>query len=116
MSVQPILEEMLGLIQAQVQAVTDGDYEAVVAGATRHEEMLAALREATGDDSPEKLQPLLEQLQREKTKLQSLLTTEMTRVDFLLRLILGGEAPEAGGYSNLGPRPEGASRILDRRA
>jgi hypothetical protein len=68
------------------------------------------------DASPEDLRGLWEEIEQQKEHLQSLLTVESHRVDFLLRLIIGGEEPKSVGYPAAGRRPEPTARLLNRRA
>ncbi len=115
MSVKPILEEMLALIRSQVAAVIAGDAQAVQSGADRHEQLLAALQSAQVTEHPEELQAIMAEIDREKTKLMSLLTSEAARADFLLRLILGPSAAKPSAYPGGTGRPETGARMINRR-
>ncbi|HYG60751.1 MAG TPA: hypothetical protein VD902_21965 [Symbiobacteriaceae bacterium] len=115
MGATAILAEMRDLLKAQADAVVAGEHQQVSAGALRHEELLRALETAEMDASPDELRPLVEEIQAEKQRLVSLLESEGARVDFLLRLILGGGAPKPGGYpASIGKAPGQAGR-LNRR-
>jgi hypothetical protein len=98
MGARAILTEIRDLLQAQIDAVVAGDHQQVLAGALRHEELLRDLDGAELDATPAEIKALVDEIQTVKSKLQSLLTTESARVDFLLRLILGGGPPKPGGY------------------
>jgi hypothetical protein len=103
------------LLKAQVEAVVTGDHEAVLSGSQRHDLILRELETAEVDMTPAELRSMYAQIDREKVKLQSLLAAETVRVDFLLRVILGGGPPKAGGYPK-GPWPHGGpSSRLNRR-
>jgi hypothetical protein len=116
MSARAILEEMLALIKGQTEAVVSGDYKALLAGAARHEQLIGLLESAPVDASPEEIRDLCAQIDREKSKLRSLLEAESMRVDFLLRLILGGGQARTAGYPGTGGRQEGPSRLINQRA
>lgn len=115
MGVQAILTEMRDLLRAQTAAVIAGDHQGVARGAARHEVLLADLRTAEPEPPTDDLRALLAEVEREKQKLYSLLQTESNRVDFLLRLIMGGGQPKVGGYPNGTTQPPRLSRALDRR-
>jgi hypothetical protein len=115
MSAKAILQEMLELVKAEIEAVKTGDHQKVLDGALRHEQLLSALETAEWDAPPEELRALAAELDREKTKLQSLVTAEAARVDFLLRLMLGSGAPKASGYPTGDLRRQGQSYRLNRR-
>lgn len=115
MSVKPILQEMLALLRAQTDAVVAGDAQAVQAGADRHEQLLATLQGAEPAEPAEELRPLYEQINYEKTRLMSLLTSEAARADFLLRLILGPAAAKPSAYPTGAGRPQGNPRMINRR-
>lgn len=115
MKAQAILREMIELVRTQTERVIQGDHRAVLDGAYRNEQLLSALKEAEIDGTPDEMQALYEELTREKVKLQSLLEAESVRVDFLLRLLLGGGGPKNPGYP-AGAQKKGAhSRMLNRR-
>lgn len=116
MSVRAILAEMAEQLEQQVEHVVAADYPALAAGAARHEELLAALEHAPLDVPPEEVQVLAERIIASKEKLQSLITAESKRVDFMLRLLLGGGAPRSSGYPGRGLGCEAASGRLNRRA
>lgn len=105
MSVKALLEEMLQLLREQVEHVVKGEHRELLEGAYRHERLLSDLEAdmAAGppDISPEELRPLYDEIEREKAKLQSLLQSESTRTDFMLRLLLGDRQPKADGYSDI---------------
>lgn len=115
MGARALLTEMLDLLRAQTGAIIAGDHQAVSRGADRHEALLSELRLAEVDISPDELQTMLAEIDREKLKLQSLLQSESNRVDFMLRLILGGGQPKAAGYPGGLTQPPRLSRGLDRR-
>ncbi|MFZ5814017.1 MAG: hypothetical protein ACOY93_01765 [Bacillota bacterium] len=115
MSAKALLREMTELIQAQTENVIKGDHKAVLDGAMRHEALLAALQQAPIDGSPEEMRALYAELNRAKEKLQSLLEAESVRVDFMLRLLLGGGGPATPGYPTGNRKRDGSSRMLNRR-
>jgi hypothetical protein len=116
MSARLILTEMHELLAGQVEHVVAGDHQALLAGAARHEQLLHRLRTAEMDAPPEEIRALAERVEREKQKLQSLLTTQSQRVDFMLRLLIGGgEAPRVG-YPGRGLGTDPRSGRLNRRA
>ncbi|HEY3367233.1 MAG TPA: hypothetical protein VGK74_19425 [Symbiobacteriaceae bacterium] len=115
MSVKAILQEILALLQQQVADVVAGDHLAVRAGAERYELLMAQLEQAEIDLSPAELKPLYDDIQQEKTKLQSLLSVEVNRVEFLLRLLVGSGSLKPIGYPGKG-RSESGSRMFNRRA
>ncbi|MFZ5826802.1 MAG: hypothetical protein ACOY94_21130 [Bacillota bacterium] len=115
MSAKAILREMIELIRTQTEHVIQGDHKAVLEGAQRHEHLLSALQEAEIDGSPEEMRALYDEITHEKAKLQSLLEVENVRVDFMLRLLLGGGSSQSPGYpAGIGKRNAG-SRMLNRR-
>lgn len=114
MGARAILTEIHDLLKAQVAAVVAGEHQRVLAGAMRHEELLALLQDAELDLTPEELRPLIEQIDRQKTKLTSLLAAEGARTDYLLRLILNKGAAKPGGYPSSVQDRAKASR-LNRR-
>lgn len=115
MSVQTILEQMLTLLQQQVEAVVKGDHQAVKAGADAYELLSHELEHAEYDVPPEALRPLYDEIQQEKAKLQSLLSVEVNRVEFLLRLLVGSGTLKPVGYPGQAKGAPGA-RMLNRRA
>lgn len=115
MSVKLILAEMLTLLRTQIEAVVAGDAQAVQAGADRHEQLLGALPDAEPSEPAEELRPLYEQINYEKTRLMSLLTSESARADFLLRLILGGGGARPAGYPGGAGQTQDGARIINRR-
>lgn len=115
MGARTILTEMLGLLQGQTAAIIAGDHQALARGAERHEALLAELQTAEVDTCDEELRTLVTEVDREKQKLQSLLQSEASRVDFMLRLILGGGQAKAVGYPAGLTQPARLSRGLDRR-
>lgn len=114
MKAKAILAEMLGLVKAEIEAVIRGDYQALTDGVARHEALLSALATAEIDGTPEEMKALHDELNTEKQKLQSLLATESVRVDFLLRLMLGGGPSGEVGYPTQ-IRAAGGARMLNRR-
>ncbi|HWI63610.1 MAG TPA: hypothetical protein VNT75_17385 [Symbiobacteriaceae bacterium] len=115
MGARAILTEMRDLLKTQVDAVVAGEHQQVSAGAFRHEELLRALETAELDASPEELRELAVDVSFHKEKLASLLESEGIRLDFLLRLVLGGGAPKPGGYpANIGKGYGQAGRINRR--
>lgn len=115
MSVKSILEEMLALLKQQVDAVVRGDHQAVREGAEAHERLMADLETAEHDLPPEELKALYDDIQREKTKLQSLLAVEINRVEFMLRMLVGAGTFKPVGYPGQANGARG-SRMLNRRA
>lgn len=114
MGARDLLSEILQLLRAQNEAVVARNHQALLEGAAVHERLLQDLDTAELDATPEELQAIATEIEREKTKLQSLLTAEGQRVDFLLRLYIGGAQPKAATYK-AGWRPEGRSGKLNRR-
>lgn len=115
MGTRAILTEMLEVIRAQTQAVIAGDHQALISGVSRHEILLSSLEQAEIDAPPEALRELYSEIAQERDKLKSLLTAELGRVDFLLRIALGGKGPGAVGYPSMGSqRPASASRFNRR--
>lgn len=115
MSARAILEEILALLRTQVDAVVQGDTERLMAGTARHEQLLRDLETAEVDGTPEELRPLYEQIEHERNKLQSLLTAESARVDFMLRMFLGGGKSTRVGYPDMKRTGAGGSHMLNRR-
>lgn len=109
-----LLNEMLQLLKDQVGHVVAGRHQELIDGAYRHEQMLAELAKSEPDGSAEELRSLAEQIELEKQKLQSLLEAESTRVDFELRIMMGGRKPATPGYPDMKRRGDG-SGILNRR-
>ena len=114
MKAEAILEEMLRLLREQVEAVVKGDTERLAAGTERHEQLLRELEHAEVDVPPEQLRPLYDEIERERVKLQSLLTAESARVDFMLRTLLGGGKQASVGYPGQ-KRGRSGAHMLDRR-
>ncbi|HEY8347864.1 MAG TPA: hypothetical protein VIL07_11460 [Symbiobacteriaceae bacterium] len=116
MSVRALLADMLATIRAETDAAVRADAKALMEGVARHEELLRALQEAEMDLSPEEVRDLVGQIEREKTKLRSLLQTQLARTDFLLKLILGAGSVQPVGYPGSGwEQPSQACR-LNRKA
>jgi len=115
MSTRAILQDMRDLLKAQIEAVIAGDAPAVLRGSARHEQLLAALEKAELDATTDEVRALSAEIEQEKTKLQSLLSVEAVRVDFLLRLILGGGQPNKSGYPTGKWRNPAGARMLNRR-
>ncbi|MGE5673668.1 MAG: hypothetical protein ACM3XM_07225 [Mycobacterium leprae] len=115
MSVKAILLRMLELLQAEVKAVVAGDHVAVRTGADEYERLQLELEHVEYDIGPEEVKQLVEKIQAEKAKLESLLSVETNRVGFLLRLILGGTTPAPVGYPKSVKAPANAT-VLNRRA
>lgn len=113
MSALAILNEMLELLQAQTENLIRGDHQAMMEATARHEQLLSQLEQAEVDGTPAEMRALHDEITREKTKLQSLLEAENKRVDFMLRLHLGGGERKNPGYPGQG-RSAGA-RMLNRR-
>jgi|GEM_PF-3230983 len=115
MSATAILTEMRELVRQQTDNVVAGDHQAVLEVAMRHEHLLYALESAELDGSPEDMHQLVAEVQREKENLRGLLTQELHRTDFLLRLILGdGSAKPVAYPGTLGQGDSKPSR-LNRR-
>ena len=114
MSTSALLREMIDLTRLQVERVIKRDHEGLMEGARQQEALLRALQEAEIDGSPEELRALYEELEREKAKLQSLLESESQRVDFLMRLLLGGPEPKGGGYPP-GVAKRAGGRMLNKK-
>lgn len=115
MRVNAILTEMLEVLKAQAEAVATNNPEELMAGTRRHEELLTVLEQEEPDEDLAELKALYEEVKQEKKKLQSLLLSESVRVDFLLRLILGGPRQPAR-YHGGGLRHEADALVLNRRA
>lgn len=113
MSTKALMNEMLDLLKAQVENVVKGDTDALVAGVERHEQILTDLQTEEVDASPEELRAIYEEITFQKTKLQSLLESESLRVQFLLRVILGG-GPKPPQYPGA-KRSQANARLLNRR-
>ncbi len=109
-----LLTEMRDLLREQVAHVVKGDHQALLDGAARHEQLLAELSRAEVDASQEELQAIYAEIEAEKTKLQSLISAEAARVDFLLRILRGTGMERGAGYPGMSGT-EGA-RMLNRRA
>lgn len=83
----------------------------------RHEEILRELCEAELDIPPSELADVCRELEMERIGLLQLLEREGTRVDFLLRLVLGSREVRPASYaSHPGWRPENTARMLNHRA
>lgn len=115
MSAKALLNEMIDLTRTQVDRVITGDHQALLEGARQQEALLAAIQDAPIDGTPEEMRALYEQLEFEKTKLQSLLQTESQRVDFLMRLLLGGPEQKAIGYPKGTGKRKDQGRMLNRK-
>lgn len=115
MSTRSLLNEILGTIQAETEAVIHGDAKAIMAGVARHEELLSQLEGAEMDMSPAELKELVGQIDREKVKLQSLLQSQSAQTDLLLRAMFGGGAARSVGYPNSGWQQQEKARRLNRR-
>lgn len=115
MSARQLLSEILQLLREQVDHVVKGEHQQLLKGAHRHEQLVAELENADLDGSAEELRAIYEQIEVEKIKLQSLLESESTRVDFMLRMLLGSRKPKTVGYPSLNQRGEGKPGILNRR-
>lgn len=115
MSTKAILTEMRDLVKGQIEAVIAGDAQAILAGSAGHEQLLAALERAEIDATPAEVRALSAEITQDKTTLQSLLSAEAVRVDFLLRLILGGREPRTGGYPPGKWRNQTGARLINRR-
>lgn len=116
MSARAILTQMHEVLVSQIEHVVAGDHRALLQGAAEHEQLLTALRTAQMDAPPEEIRALAEQVEREKQKLQSLLTAQSQRVDFMLRLLIGGGETSRGGYPGRGLGTDSRSGRLNRRA
>lgn len=116
MSARVLLGQMGDLLREQVDHIASGDTQALLAGVTRHEELLAALDSAEIDLPPDELRAIGAQLDRERDKVKALLTREGERLDFMLRLLLGGGEGRTAGYPGGSWRQEGSSRMLNHRA
>lgn len=114
MSASALLREMIDLTRLQVQRVIKRDHQGLLEGARQQEALLKALQEAEIDGSPEKMRALYEELEREKVKLQSLLEAESQRVDFLMRLLLGGPEQKSVGYPSTVTKRAGG-RMLNKK-
>lgn len=115
MGARAILQEIRDLLKTQVEAVVAGEHQQVLAGATRHEELLGLLEHAEMDASPDELRALAAEIDVHKVKLQSLLTAETARTDYLLRLLIGGGPAKPGGYPTAAWRQQGSPSRLNRR-
>ncbi len=115
MSTRAILTKIRDLVRRQIEAVIAGDAQAILAGSADHEQLLAALERAEIDASPEEVRALSAEITHDKTTLQSLLSAETVRVDFLLRLMLSGREPTAGGYPTGKWRKQTGARLINRR-
>ena len=114
MSTSALLREMIDLTRLQVERVIKRDHQGLLEGARQQEALLSALQDAEIDGTTEELRALYDELEREKTKLQSLLESESQRVDFLMRLLLGGPEQKGVGYPpSLKKRAGG--RMLNKR-
>lgn len=114
MSTRAILTEMLETLQAETEAVKRADTPAILEGVSRHEALLAQLQDAARDLSPEETRALVEQIERERFKLKSLLESQSARTDFLLKLV--GVGQEKGiGYPGTGWGQEPRPHRLNRR-
>lgn len=114
MSLRALLTEMLATVRAETEAVKRGDHEAIMAGVERHEALLARLEEAEHDLSPAEVRGLVEEIERERTKLRSLLERQSAQAEFLLKLLVGGGGKSAG-YPGIGWAAEPQSHRLNRR-
>lgn len=116
MSVRAILTDMLATIRAETEAAVKADAKALMEGVARQEELLHQLEGAEIDMSPAEVRELVQQIEREKTKLQRLLETQAARNEFLLKLILGAGATQPVGYPGAGwDQPSQVGR-LNRKA
>lgn len=115
MSARQLLSDILQLLREQVNHVVKGEHQQLLEGAYRHEQLVAQLENVEVDGSPEEMRAIYEQIEVEKIKLQSLLESESTRVDFMLRMLLGTRKPKTVGYPDLNQRGEGKPGILNRR-
>lgn len=113
-SAKALLAEMLQLLKDQVEHVVGGRYQQLLDGAYRHEQLLAELAQAEIDATPDEVRGLVDQIEVEKLKLQSLLERESTRVDFELRVLLGTRRQATPGYPDLNRRGKGPG-LLNRR-
>jgi len=113
-SASALLKEMIDLTRLQVERVIKRDHQGLLEGARQQEALLAALQEAEIDGSPEELRALVEDLERERAKLRSLIEAESQRVDFLMRLLLGGPEPPGVGYPPGVKKPAGG-RVLNKK-
>lgn len=114
MSATALLREMIELTRLQVERVIKRDHQGLLEGSRQQEALLAALQEAELDGSPEELRALYEELEKEKVKLQSLLETESQRIDFLMRLLLGGPEQKSVGYPS-GVTKRAGGRMLNKK-
>ncbi|WP_374711648.1 hypothetical protein [Symbiobacterium terraclitae] len=113
MSATALLQEMIELTRAQIDHVIAGDVKALTDGAAEQERLLRELQTAEIDAEPEEIRRLHDELRAETNRLSALLHMESGRVDFLLRLLLGGNDNRDPGY------PSGKARggtFLNRRA
>jgi len=114
MSLRALLTEMLAVVRAETEAVKRGDHQAVMAGVERHEALLAQLEKAENDMSPAEVRGLVDEIERERTKLRSLLERQSAQVEFLLKLMVGGGG-KSTGYPGTGWATEPQSHRLNRR-
>lgn len=114
MSLRTVLTEMLATLRAETEAVKRADHQTVMAGVERHEALLAQLQKAENDLSPAEVRGLVEEIERERTKLRSLLERQSAQTEFLLKLMLGGGG-KSGGYPGTGWQNEPQSHRLNRR-
>lgn len=113
MSATALLQEMIALTRAQIDHVIAGDVRAITEGAAEQERLLRELETAEIDAEPAEIRRLHDELRAETERLTALLHMESGRVDFLLRLLLGGNETRNPGY------PSGKGRggsLLNRRA
>lgn len=113
-SAKALLLDMLQLLKDQVEHLVAGRHQLLMDGAYRHEKLLADLAQAEMDATPDELRAIVEQIDIEKVKLQSLLESESTRVNFELRMLLGVRKPATPGYPDIKRRGEGPG-LLNRR-
>ncbi|MDF2627632.1 MAG: hypothetical protein K0R39_1463 [Symbiobacteriaceae bacterium] len=116
MTATSILTEMHQVLADQIEHVVAGNHRELLAGVARHEYLLAALRTAQIDAPSDEIRALADKVEREKEKLHSLLTAQNQRVDFMLRLLLGGGQPARGGYPGRGLGHDTPTPRLNRRA
>lgn len=109
-----LLNEMLQLLKKQVEHVVKGEHQQLLDGAYRQEQLLATMAQAEIDATPDELRAIYAEIEVEKLRLQSLLESESTRVDFELRMLMGPRKPAAPGYPDMKRRAEGPG-LLNRR-
>jgi len=114
MSASALLREMIDLTRLQVERVIRRDHQGLIEGARQQEALLTALESAEIDGAPEEMRALYDELVREKRKLQSLLESESQRVDFLMRLLLGGPEQQSVGYPP-SVRKRAGGRMLNKK-